>query len=204
MDPIANLDPMAPAGSIARAPHRYLRAATAPAHRAAEAAVGLGERLTEQSYIRCLGLFHGLWKPVEEAIARRATSHEVDWPVESRARLARRDLLHLGVRAGDIAALPCCGVERLDRGENGAAAFGYAYVLEGSALGAAVIARRLRDELPGAPDAFVSMREPDRWPAFKKSLDQHVWSEASQQRAADAANRLFASFTTLALANSGG
>ncbi|CAN5544092.1 hypothetical protein BH10ACT1_BH10ACT1_18200 [soil metagenome] len=161
--------------------------------------MGLGGRLTEPSYVRALGLFHGLWTPTEEAIARWSVGRDVRWPLEGRARLARHDLLVLGVSAAAISELPCCDVERLDPGAEGAAtAFGYAYVLEGSARGAAVIARRLADELPEAPDSFLASREPGRWPAFKKSLDQQAWSEASQERAADAANRLFAALTAIA------
>ena len=44
-----------PAGSLLR----RLRAATQSSHRAAEDAFGAGPRLTDASYIRCLGLFHG-------------------------------------------------------------------------------------------------------------------------------------------------
>ncbi|MCU1369805.1 MAG: Heme oxygenase [Ilumatobacteraceae bacterium] len=181
---------------------RFLREATVVAHQSAESAVDLGVGLTEASYIRVVGLFHGLWRPTFDVLARWSIGVEGVWHVEDRATLARDDLVALGMSATAIEALPRCEVEPpLPAHDGMATAMGYAYVLEGSSLGAATIARRVEDELPLVPASTFLAQDPGRWAAFAASIDRQRLSSVELDQAAVAANRLFAAFEAIAVAS---
>ena len=116
-----------------------LKIETRPAHDGIERAVDIESRLlTHASYQALLARFYGFhatWEPLAEAAiadpaffrARRKTQHLVS------------DLTALGMGADDIARLPVC--RSLMPMPDPAAAYGAMYVVEGSTLGGAIIAR---------------------------------------------------------------
>ena len=86
-----------------------------------------------------------------------------------RAARLRQDLLDLGLPAPCVAAAPCAA-RHLPTLDHPAAALGGAWVIEGSALGGGVLARRLDAVLaPGEPGgrAFFTPdpQQPARWRA---------------------------------------
>jgi heme oxygenase len=78
----------------------------------------------------------------------------------------------------------------------GNAYWGELYVIEGSALGGRVIARRLRELYPQLSHTFYAVGEnaPSNWRRFQSLLDHALPDAASQQAAVEAARRMFAQF----------
>jgi heme oxygenase len=78
----------------------------------------------------------------------------------------------------------------------GNAYWGELYVVEGSALGGRVIARRLRELYPQLSHTFYAVGEnaPSNWRRFQSLLDHALPDAASQQAAVEAARRMFAQF----------
>jgi heme oxygenase len=78
----------------------------------------------------------------------------------------------------------------------GNANWGELYVIEGSALGGRVIARRLRELYPQLSHTFYAVGEnaPSNWRRFQSLLDHALPDSASQQAAVEAARRMFAQF----------
>jgi heme oxygenase len=78
----------------------------------------------------------------------------------------------------------------------GNANWGELYVIEGSALGGRVIARRLRELYPQLSHTFYAVGEnaPSNWRRFQSLLDHALPDAASQQAAVEAARRMFAQF----------
>ena len=117
-----------------------LREATAPAHEAIDRQLQLGADLALERYVRILQGFEGFLSAWEPAVAGVLPPEQRAW-FSGRSRLAfvRQDLALLapGAPSGPAPMLP----PLLNR----AAAFGAMYVLEGSALGGQVIARRIAE-----------------------------------------------------------
>jgi len=117
-----------------------LREATAPAHDAIDRQLQLGADLALDRYVRILRGFEGFLSAWEPAVAAVLTPASREW-FSGRSRLAfvRQDLAALapGASPGPAPALPPL--------PNRSAAFGAMYVLEGSALGGQVIARRVAE-----------------------------------------------------------
>lgn len=178
-----------------------IRAATADAHAALERQLPPGG-----------------WSRAEYAAFLRATLSVVDI-VEPRIRQWLPDV-HGGAGAGgarlrhDLAALgekddvaPAPDLPVID---TVAAAYGAAYVLQGSMLGGAIIARTLQpnSQIPG--DSFTYLQPPGVsigpvWRAFTIRLDAfgRGATAADHQAAIDAAQRTFAGFAA-AIAREGG
>lgn len=123
-----------------------LRSGTADAHRRLETTLGLLEAPLERRRfvraLRTLHAFHSVWEP-----AARATLTGQGWTLAPRAALIERDLAALG--EAPTAAGPAPWLAET-RAADPAAVWGGVYVVEGSALGGAVIAKALRraDWLP--------------------------------------------------------
>jgi heme oxygenase len=183
----------------AGAAHRSLRDATTEAHRAAEDALGVRERLTPVQYGRCLAVFLAVFAPAEAMLRGFARTRPGSWVPDARAVLAESDLVW--IRSHDAAGGHGTEAARAVRFVAPTAlpeALGYAYVLEGSTRGAAVMAARVAAELPGYPSAFFSAPRPGRWESFIATLDVALNDDELQSRAAVAALRLFAVFTARA------
>lgn len=124
--------------------------------------------------------------PVESALdAAGAESVQLDWPERRRAALLRADLAELGMQADELAGPDLAGEPVL---------LGAIYVLEGSRLGGAYLARSVPLSLPrrflSAPAA------PGAWRAFQAHLDSRLQDPLDLQAATKAADTIFACFAT--------
>ena len=114
------------------------------------------------------------------ARAGSSTARRLDWSRRRRADLLREDLRTLGVPT-DAAPLPAPVFARVDD----PGALGWAYVAEGSTLGGAVIARRLRPLTAslGAPLRFFTPHRDGPQPAWRAYLAVlHDWVGGDAQR----------------------
>jgi len=149
--------------------HERLRAQTGAGHDAAEALLDDGEVLRSldayREFLRVQLSFVEHWE--QSARLCLAEPHRTRWSAANRAALLRSDLSHLG---GDAAPNPS-----VERGEGGEArAWGTAYVLEGSALGGRVLARRIADSLGLEREGLAFLRSggaPERWRSFLVDLE---------------------------------
>lgn len=152
-----------------------LREATAAAHDAIDRQLQLGADLALDRYVRILQGFEGFLSAWEPAVAAALPPGERAW-FAGRSRLAfvRQDLAALAPGgppgpAPDLPALP-----------NRSAAFGAMYVLEGSALGGQVIARRVAERFgfDGQRGAAYFLGFGDRtgalWREFRERLEAEV------------------------------
>lgn len=186
-------DPVSPGSA-----RLQLRAATAGGHRAAEKALGVDAPLSTACYRRLLAVFHGLFLPIEEILAGHRAAG-VGWVLEPRAHRAAADLRALGTGLEALAAMPRCAVAPPAPGSVGdAQAWGYAYVVEGAALGGEVLARRVAAELPDAPRSFLAGRDSARWPAFLRTLEIALPPGPARDDAAAAARSVFDALIALA------
>ena len=117
-----------------------LREATAAAHDAIDRQLQLGADLALDRYVRILQGFEGFLSAWEPAVAAVVAPGQRAW-FSGRSRLAflRQDLAVLAPGATPVPA------PMLPPLPNPSAAFGAMYVLEGSALGGQVIARRVAE-----------------------------------------------------------
>jgi heme oxygenase (biliverdin-IX-beta and delta-forming) len=124
-----------------------LRRETAELHRRIEEGLGLTEvGLSVERYKRLLESFLGYFEPVEARIAELAPSAPpLGLELPARSQLLAKDLMALGSSAENIAALPRC--TDLPRLTTPAHLAGCMYVLEGSRLGGAIVARELERSL---------------------------------------------------------
>lgn len=118
-----------------------LKRETAPIHARMERDLGLADRTMSRSrYVFVLARlygFHAAWEPT----VARALADDAFWQPRRRLRLLADDLSAFGFSPSDVAALPSCPA--LPALDNAARALGSAYVLEGSRLGGAIVARNL-------------------------------------------------------------
>jgi heme oxygenase len=123
-----------------------LRTATAELHRALEAGIDLlSPQLSLDRYRLLLVAFHGYYVAIEPRLVGLARETRSSLPIVARAGLLEQDLLSLGMRAEAIAAAPrCADLPALRDREHLA---GCLYVLEGSRLGARMIARFVEEHL---------------------------------------------------------
>jgi heme oxygenase (biliverdin-IX-beta and delta-forming) len=164
-----------------------LRAATAAAHASIEQLVGLEGPIELAHYRRVLRAFDAFLQSWEPLVARTLPPQLAAWFDPRRRRGAlRRDLAALAIDIPPPAPLHL-------RLPGAAAALGSMYVLEGSALGAQVIAPRLHACLGlgqhnGA--AYFAGWGADtglRWREFRELLDRTVGGEARARAMAAAA-----------------
>jgi heme oxygenase len=152
-----------------------LREVTGPAHEAIDRQLQLGTDLTLDRYVRILQGFEGFLSAWEPAVAEVLTPEQRVW-FSGRSRLAfvRQDLAALapGGTPGPAPVLPPL--------PNRSAAFGSLYVLEGSALGGQVIARRAAERFgfDGQRGAAYFHGFGDRtgglWREFRERLEAEV------------------------------
>ena len=178
-----------------------LRDATREEHVAAETAFALDVRLAgREAYAGMLTDLRGFYVPAEAAVAAVAGWSRLTPSIEirsrSRAALLDRDLKDLGI------AVPCDGAQALPPALPSLAhGLGSLYVLEGSALGGRVVARRARaamgDDLPVA--FFSSAGRHDLgadWRALTAALDAFgVGRVAARRAVVDAASATFTALT---------
>ncbi len=107
-----------------------------------------------------------------------------DWPARRRDALVRADLAALGI--DPPAPLPPPALD------GAAAAWGAAYVVEGSRLGGAMLARQVGT---GLPTSYLAAPQPKgAWRGFLAALDEALVSEEQRAHATAAARATFALF----------
>ena len=164
-----------------------LRTATAELHRSLEARLDLlSPQLTLERYRLLLLGFHGYYAAIEPCLVGLARETRASLPIVARAGLLEQDLLSLGVRAEAIAEGPRCAdlPALLDREQLA----GCLYVLEGSRLGASVIARFVEEQLGltrlRGCSFFADEREATRrrWTEVLRWLEGHADEADVDQR----------------------
>ena len=149
-----------------------LKRETAVLHRRIEDGLGLTEAgLSLERYKRVLESCLGYFEPVETRIAELAPSAPpLGLELAARSQLLVKDLMALGSSAASIAALPRC--RDLPPLTTPAHLAGCLYVLEGSRLGGAIVARELERSLGLGSDGAAFFRGDGREVArrFKRLL----------------------------------
>jgi heme oxygenase len=156
----------------------FLRSATAPDHEAVDAAFAIFDLSDRDQYRRFLLAHARAVFAVEGALTD--ADRAVAW--SSRRAMIERDLVAMGAAAPLAMALALPG--------DAAAAWGMAYVLEGSRLGGRLLARRVGAGLP--VDYLGAAHDAGGWQAFRDDLDRAeagpAWRGAALGGARDAFN----------------
>lgn len=158
-----------------------LRTATAPAHAQVDDAFGAFDLSSRDGYCGFLIAQAGPLLSAEAAVDAFAPAALLpDWPDRRRSDLLRADLTDLGVEPPQAAPFDLA---------SDAAALGVIYVLEGSRLGGAMLARTVPMDLPAR---FIRCAPaPKRWQGLIEVLDRHLVTPRQHAVAADAARAVF-------------
>jgi heme oxygenase len=175
-----------PAGGAALA---RLRASTATRHQAIDGLMDLAQLHDPQRYGRVLRVFEAFLASWEPSVRQALPEHRQGWwQRRSRLPFVRQDLRHLGLAPAAPARLPFAL-------PSAAAAFGSAYVMEGSALGGQFIARQLADspECSGALAYFRGWGAETGacWREFRAVLDNELQAPTAIAEACTAARDTF-------------
>ena len=162
-----------------------LRRATAPDHERLDALFGQFRLDDPADYLAFLTAHAMALPAIEQALDAAGFATLLgDWPARRRGAAVTDDLATLGAPVPVPLAAP-----RLD---DPAAQWGAAYVVEGSRLGGAMLARSVREGLPkrylGTP------QPPGAWRHFLQRLDDQVRSPDQIAQATQAARATFALF----------
>ena len=158
-----------------------LRAATAPAHERVDRAFGHFDLTTATGYRNFLLAQAQPLVTVEAAVdAFGPVTILPDWPQRRRAPLIAADLADFDVPMPAPEPLLLSSME---------AALGAIYVLEGSRLGGALLARNISMDLPGR---FIRCpAAPKRWRGLIEVLDQILATPHQRDAAVSAARAVF-------------
>lgn len=158
-----------------------MRTATASAHERVDDAFGAFDLSGRDGYRSFLTAQAGPLLTAEAAVDAFAPAALLpDWPDRRRSDLLRADLTDLGVEPPQA--------EPFDL-HSDAAALGAIYVLEGSRLGGAMLARNVPMDLPAR---FIRCAPaPKRWRGLIELLDQQLVTPDQHAVAADAARAVF-------------
>lgn len=195
--------------SLMPLPRRYLRKVTRREHAAAEETAVMSAlfeaQLSGTVYIRLLQGYHALYSEWEAQHARWLTGdlRTSGWVYRSRLPAIESDLHALGAQTpgkprDDAMRLPPAQAEP-NAGELGLSipSWGSLYVVEGSALGGQVIARKLAAEFPGHAHLFFNMGHgagQPTWRDFQTLLDGQLGSAAARRAIALQARAAFGLF----------
>lgn len=141
-----------------------LRAATSSSHAALDAVASTFDMETPVGYGAFLAASAAALSPLELALERAGVEAWLqDWPRRARRAALARDLAAMDLPAPAIKALPT---------PSPAFGAGLLYVLEGSRLGARVLARQVRRAAPHFPLAYLAHGEgEDLWRSFLTWLE---------------------------------
>lgn len=158
-----------------------LRAATASAHERVDHAFGTFDLSDRDDYRAFLIAQASPLLTAEAAVdAFDPSALLPDWPERRRSDLIRADLADFGVQAPLTDPFQISG---------DAAALGVIYVLEGSRLGGALLARNVPMDLPAR---FIRCAPaPKRWQGLIEVMDHHLAKPEQHKVAADAACAVF-------------
>lgn len=160
-----------------------LRTGTGAHHERVDAAFGRYDLSDLAQYRDFLSAQARGFLPAEAGLDRSSVAALLpDWPERRRSHLLAADLAALGV------APPGAGAMAFDTPEE---ALGAVYVLEGSRLGGAMLARTVPEHFPLR---FLTPAAPQRWRALIELLDRSLVSDEQRAAAIGAACRVFALF----------
>ncbi|WP_419826045.1 biliverdin-producing heme oxygenase [Sphingomonas sp.] len=165
--------------------HQALREATRADHEALDGMFGrfdLGDRDAYRAFLTA----HAMALPAVEAALDAAGFADAlpDWPERHRADAIAADLAALGAPLPAPLASPAIA--------DAAACWGAAYVLEGSRLGGAFLARQVADAWPKS--YLGTSQTPGRWRAFLSALDDAIATPQDIASAGATARAVFALF----------
>lgn len=169
---------------------KLLRERTSALHEDVDAAFSRFDIATHGGY-RELLIAHARVVPGLEARLDAWSDSLPDWPARRRAALLLADLASMGTDACPVDLSPMPAIPSSE------AAFGVAYVLEGSRLGGKVLARRLPDEFPRA--YLAASQSSQSWPSLMRQLNRSVRTTSQQEAALAAAESAFLAFREAAL-----
>ena len=171
--------------SVRGAAHEALRAATHDAHEALDALFAGFDLGDEAQYRRFLRAHAMALPPVEAALDAAGMAGLLDdWPARRRAAALTADLGALGEPPPPALTAPAL--------PSAAAAWGAAYVLEGSRLGGAMLARSVG---PGLPTSYLGTPQAaGAWRRFLERLQSALYQPEAIAAAAAAAVSVFALF----------
>jgi heme oxygenase len=165
--------------------HQALREATRGEHEALDGLFGRFD-LGDPAQYRAFLTAHAMALPaVEAALDAAGFGHALpDWAERHRAAAIGDDLAALGSPLpAPLDAPPLDGA---------AACWGAAYVLEGSRLGGAFLARQVAETLPKS--YLATVQPPGRWRAFLSALDAKLATPQDIASAGATARAVFALF----------
>ncbi|MDF0486910.1 biliverdin-producing heme oxygenase [Sphingomonas sp. H39-1-10] len=161
-----------------------LRAATAAHHERVDAVFSRADLTNRVDYARFLQAQAGAYLPVEAALARAGAARIVpDWETRRRASRLTADLAALGVAVPE---------DEADVGfDDDAAVLGGVYVLEGSRLGGAMLARDVPADFP---KSFLASDQVATWRDLLDLLQYRLISPGERSSAVESASRVFMLF----------
>ncbi|MEW5789707.1 MAG: biliverdin-producing heme oxygenase [Pseudomonadota bacterium] len=171
---------------------KTLRDATRPDHRRLDhhplLAPLVRHDLDLTAYANALAALHAAQSRAEAIIAQALATHCPDYPFTPRLADLEADLADLGRRPLGLAIAP------LAPAAGPAALMGQLYVLEGSLLGAQVIAYQIARTLPQAPHRYFTVRDVEhRWSRFTQ-FAVYLCPPLEQEQAMAAALAMFRFF----------
>ncbi|MBO9715124.1 MAG: biliverdin-producing heme oxygenase [Sphingomonas sp.] len=161
-----------------------MRAGTAAAHARIDALFSRFDLQDRASYAAFLGAHAEALLPIETRLAEVGAERVFPgWDEGRRGELLRADCAEAGI---DLAETPA------PLASTGAAIAGTLYVLEGSRLGAKVLARRAN---PGFPRRFLDAGEsPGAWQSLLSRIDAMLEDNRAMDDALSAAHDCFGAF----------
>jgi heme oxygenase (biliverdin-IX-beta and delta-forming) len=182
-----------------------IRLATRDLHAAVEcsdiARELMGCNLTMERYAQILGVWARSWFQLEASVFSFRSSSKLGQLVpEERASKAKHDLEYLRSLLGP--AMPVCSVDHIATAPSKyitlaseAEFLGHSYVMQGSALGGAVIARHLRNTLRLSPDRgtsfFTGAGSPLSWSQWCEEANKLLSSAADKHMAVSGATNAY-------------
>lgn len=161
-----------------------LRRLTAEAHERVDAGFGRFDLGTAGGYAAFLRAQAAAHLPVEAALDAAGAERVVgDWPARRRAAALRADLRALGAATPELLPAPAF--------DSPAAILGGVYVLEGSRLGGAMLARSVD---PAFPCGFLKPGQSPTWRALIVTLDDSLRTDEDIGVAVCAAKAVFSLF----------
>lgn len=170
-----------------------LRESTRPDHDRVDAAFARFDLGDPVDYREFLLAQASALLPIEAALTAAGVQEVVcDWPQRQRASRILADLAGLGLGTPRALEAPQLG--------STAQMLGALYVVEGSRLGGAMLARRVPAHLPCR---FLSDSDSSRWRSLVALIDHELASPAGQAAALASARAAFALFEAAAHAQAG-
>ncbi len=174
-------------------PAARLKAETSGAHQSTEKAlVGRIRAIAgEQDYVSLLACLYGYFSPIEKAIDPVLYPLFADYPQRRKSGRLLEDIRSLEPNAVLRLAEP------VPESASVAMALGYAYVMEGSVLGGAIIKKMISGRFPGISDKsfsfFTGYGEENRnmWNAFLDVLNRELATERAEKEGFNGANDCF-------------